>query len=62
MKKLVILSNPITVNGARIILQSAVDNGVCYMVGIDAEYKSDQKIKRMLVDLNARKEQVTYVI
>ena len=39
--------NPITVEGARLILQSAIDNRVCEEVRIDDEYKGDNKVQKM---------------
>ena len=46
--------NPITVDGARLILKSAVDNGVCEIVGINHEYKGDDKVKEMKTILHDR--------
>ena len=46
--------NPITVEGARLILQSAVDNGVCQEVGSD--YKDDDEVKKMMIILRQRRE------
>ena len=37
-----LLDNPITVDGARLIMKSAVDNGVCEDVGIGGEHWSDE--------------------
>jgi len=47
--------NPITVEGARLILQSAVDNGVCQKVWIDTY--DDHEVKKMKSILNGRKRQ-----
>ena len=58
IKKVAIISNSITIEGARLILQSAVNNGVCHLVDIDTEYRCDDKIKRMMYDLDMRKRQV----
>ncbi|XP_065888349.1 NACHT, LRR and PYD domains-containing protein 3-like isoform X2 [Dysidea avara] len=57
IKKVAIISNSITIEGARLILQSAVNNGVCHLVDIDTEYRCDDKIKRMMYDLDMRKRQ-----
>ena len=48
--------NPITVDGARLIMKSAVDNGVCETVGIDYEYQNDE-VKEMETILNDRRRQ-----
>ena len=49
-------SNPITVEGALLIVKSAVDNTVCQRVGIDDEYKNDE-IKKMINILWDRRKQ-----
>ena len=64
--------NPITVEGARLILQSAVDNGVCQVVDIghykdddeveddeveDDEVEDDDEVKKMMTILEQRKRQ-----
>ena len=49
--------NPITVDGARLIMKSAVDNGVCEYVGINNEYKDDDEVKEMKTILNDRRRQ-----
>jgi len=41
--------NPITVEGARLILQSAVNNGVCQEVCIDQNYSNDDEVKKMII-------------
>ena len=48
--------NPITVEGARLILQSAVDNGVCQSVYIDQDYKDDNEVKKMMIILKQRQQ------
>ena len=48
--------NPITVDGARLIMKSAVDNGVCEIVGIDSEYQDDE-VKEMVTILDDRRRQ-----
>ena len=62
-----VTGNPITVEGARLILQSAVDNGVCQEVLIyhnvfsklrgDEDYRNDDEVKRMMTTLEQRKIQ-----
>ena len=51
---ILLLGNPITVDGARLIIKSAVDNGVCKYVGIDDEYEDDDddEVKEMKNDLH----------
>ena len=46
--------NPITVEGALLIVKSAVDNTVCQDVGIDNEYENDE-IKKMMNILEDRR-------
>ena len=55
--------NPITVDGARLIMKSAVDNGVCEYVCIDGEYENDDEVKEMETILNDRRQDVrNYVV
>ena len=54
---LVLWGNPITVDGARLIMKSAVDNGVCEYVDIANEYKDDDGVKEMKTILDDRKRQ-----
>ena len=51
-----LLNNPITVEGAQLIVEAAVHNTVCLRVGIDDEYKND-KVKEMLTILEDRRRQ-----
>ena len=65
--KIDVSGNPITVKGARLILQSTVDNGVCQEVVIydkvfnklrgDEDYRNDDEVKRMMITLEKRKIQ-----
>ena len=48
--------NPITLEGALLIVKSAVDNTVCQRVGIDDEYENDE-IKKMMNILKDRRKQ-----
>jgi len=51
--------NPITVEGACLILQSAVDNGVCLEVCIDDEYHCE--MKEMMSKLEQRRDNQLWV-
>jgi len=48
---LYVWGNPITVEGARLILQSAVNNGVCQEVWIDPNYSNDDEVEKMMITL-----------
>ena len=54
IRKLWLYGNLITVDGARLIIESAVNNGVCEYVGISDEYKGDDEVKRMKAILDDR--------
>ena len=49
--------NSITVDGACLIMNSAVDNGVCGIVGIDDKYRDDDQVKVLMTILNDRRRQ-----
>ena len=51
-----LMGNPITADGAHLIMKSAVDNGVCEYVGLDNEYEDDE-VKEMKSILNDRRRQ-----
>ena len=53
--------NPITVEGALLIVKSAVDSTVCQRVGIDYEYQNDE-IKKMMNILEDRRKEVRDVV
>ena len=57
IRELWLYGNPISRDGAHLIMKSAVDNGVCEDVGISDEYKDDKEIKRMMTILNDRRRQ-----
>ena len=50
-------NNPITVEGALLIVKSAVDNIVCQRVWIDDEYENDEGVKKMMEVLEDRRRQ-----
>jgi len=51
-----LMDNAITVEGALLIVKSAVDNTVCQDVMIDHEYKNDE-VKKMMEILEDRRRQ-----
>ena len=51
------LDNVFTVDGARLIMKSAVDNGVCEYVSIDNKYKHDNEVQEMKTILDDRRRQ-----
>ena len=57
IRRLMLWDNPITVDGVRLIMKSAVDNGVCEDVYIDREYEDDDQVKEMMTILNDRRRQ-----
>ena len=54
--------NPITVEGALLIVKSAVDNTVCQHVWIDDEYENDEIKKMMYILEDRRRKEVRYVV
>ena len=61
IKSLRLWGNPITVEGALLIVKSAVDNTACKRVGIDDEYKNDE-IEAMLNILYKGKQHVRDIV
>ena len=57
IKKLYLGGNPITVDGARLIMKSAVENGVCEYVDIAYDYMNDKEVKKMTTILDDRRTQ-----
>jgi len=50
--------NTIEVEGARLILQTAVNNGTCYAIGVNYEYEEeDDEVDKMMTILYHRKIQ-----
>ena len=47
IRELGLMNNPITIEGALLIMKSAVHNKVCQRVVIDDEYKNDEMKKMM---------------
>ena len=48
--------NPITVEGARLLVKSAADNGMCEEVMIDREYNEDNEVQKMMKILETRQK------
>ena len=57
IKELYLRGNPITVDGACLIMKSAVKNGVCECLWIDNEYKNDKEVRKMTTILDDRRTQ-----
>ena len=49
--------NPITVEGALLIVKSAVDNTVCQDVGINGEYWKNDEVSQIMTILGERRRQ-----
>ena len=64
IRELWLHGNTITVDGARLIMKSAVDNGVCEYVWIDNEYKDDDEVREMktILDDRMRRNVRNYVV
>ena len=63
IRELWLNSSPITVEGALLIVKSAVDNTVCHDVGIDDEYENDEIKKMMNILKDRRRREVRdYVV
>jgi len=57
IKTLNLYENPITVEGAHLILKSAINNGVCEEVAISTEYWRDNEVQQMMKTLQIRREE-----
>ena len=57
IRELELYNNPISLDGARLIMRTAVDNGVCEYVNISSEYQDDEEVKKMTTILDDRKRQ-----
>ena len=62
IRELRLNSNPITVEGALLIVNSAVHNTVCQYVGIDSEYKNDEIQMMNILEDWRRQEVRSFVI
>jgi len=56
IRELWLMNNPITVEGACLILHSAVRNTVCQKVLIDNDYENDDEVKKMMTFMDNRKK------
>ena len=56
IRRLRLWNNPITVEGALLIVKSAFENKVCKMIGFDDQYKNDE-IEKMMNILQDRGKQ-----
>ena len=56
IKELHIGGNLITVEGTRLVLQSAVNNGVCERVYVDDDYTKDTEVQKMINILETRQK------
>ena len=59
VRELWLRSNAITVEGALLIVKSAVHNTVCKYVGIDDKYENDEVKKMMNIFEDRRKQEVS---
>ena len=58
IRELWLSGNPITVEGALLIVNSAVNNTVCKYVSIDTEYENDEKVRKMMKILAYRRRRM----
>ena len=57
IRELSVMNNPITVEGARLVMCSAAYNTVCVKVLIDDDYESDDEVKKMLALIDNKMKQ-----
>lgn len=57
IRELWLMNNPITVEGARLIMHSAVHNTVCQKILIDDDCENDDEVKKMMALIDGRKKQ-----
>ena len=55
IQDLLMSKNDITIEGARLVLKSAVNNKVCQNITMNDEYKRDSKVKKMMTTLTERR-------
>ena len=58
IRELWLSGNPITVEGALLIVNSAVNNTVCKYVSFDTEYENDEKVHKMMKIFTYRRRMV----
>ena len=54
MREIRLWDNPVTTDGARLLMKSAIGSGICEYVSINDEYWNDKEIKEMKNILNRR--------
>ena len=57
IRELWVMGNPITVEGARLIMCSAVQSTVCEKVLIDDDYENDDEVKKMMALIDNKMKQ-----
>jgi len=62
IRKVLIRDNPITMEGAHLILYSALDSKMCQYVSINDEYERDDEVKKMMTRLEQRRKFEVYAI
>ena len=63
IRELPLTDNPITTEGAHLILQSAVNNKACQVdISIDYEYRRDSEVQTMMNILEDRRRMETNVV
>ena len=58
IKTLGLWDNPITVDGAHLIMKSALSSPICERILLDSEYQYDDEVKKMMTVLDDRKREV----
>ena len=60
IRKVLVRDNPITVEGAHLILCSALVSKVCQYVSINDEYERDNEVKKLVASLEHRRKFEVY--
>ena len=60
IEELWLYDNAITVDGARLIMQSAITNTKCEAVWVDPIYENDGDMEKLMITLNKRVRQEVY--